>query len=100
LSSIDRYLELVAPADSPLPENASWTRWLSSFLGAYLGEVLCKEFGGTWARGDRPEAESFVVNLGSRREMPVALIFDSVTGRHPMSLADYLEQLRQTLGSP
>lgn len=99
LASIDRYLELVAPADSPLPEEAAWTRWLSVFLGAYLGEVLCREFGANWALGDRPEAESFVINLGSRREMPVAVLFDTLTGRHPMSLADYLGQLRQTLGT-
>jgi tetratricopeptide (TPR) repeat protein len=99
LASIDRYVELVAPADSPLSEDASWTRWLSVFLGAYLGEVLCREFGGSWSIGDRPEAESFVVNLGSRREMPLAVLFDTLTGRHPMSLADYLGQLRQTLGT-
>ncbi len=100
LASIDRYLELVAPADSPLPAGSAWTHWLSAFLGGYLGEVLCREFGGSWGLGDRPEAEAFLVNIGSRREMPVALLFNSVTGRHPMSLADYLEQLRQTLGSP
>jgi len=99
LAGLDRYLELVAPADSPLAEEASWTRWLSVFLGAYLGEVLCREFGGSWALGERPEAESFVVNLGSRREMPLAVLFDTLTGRHPMSLADYLGQLRQTLGT-
>jgi hypothetical protein len=100
LAGIDRYLELVAPADSPLAEDAAWTRWLCVFLGAYLGEVLCREFGGSWALGDRAEAESFVVNLGSRREMPLAVIFDTITGRHPMSLSDYLGQLRQTLGNP
>ncbi|HTV21296.1 MAG TPA: hypothetical protein VMG12_21565 [Polyangiaceae bacterium] len=99
LGGIDRYIELVAPADSPLAEEDSWTRWLSVFLGAYLGEVLCREFGGNWALGDRPEAESFVVNLGSRREMPIAVLYDTLTGRHPMSLADYLGQLRQTLGT-
>jgi hypothetical protein len=99
LASIDRYLELVAPADSPLTEDAAWTRWLSVFLGAYLGEVLCRELGGNWSLGDRPEAESFVVNLGSRREMPLGVLFDTLTGRHPMSLADYLGQLRQTLGT-
>jgi tetratricopeptide (TPR) repeat protein len=100
LVGIDHYLELVAPADSPLAEDAAWTRWLSVFLGAYLGEVLCREFGGSWALGDRPEAESFIVNLGLRQEMPLAVLFDAITGRHPLSLADYLGQLRQTLGSP
>jgi tetratricopeptide (TPR) repeat protein len=100
LSGLDLYLELVAPADSPLAEDAAWTRWLSVFLGAYLGEVLCREFGGNWALGGRPEAESFIVNLGVRQEMPLAVLFDTLTGRHPMSLADYVGQLRQTLGSP
>lgn len=100
LTGVDRYLELVAPADSPLAEDAAWTRWLAVFLGAYLGEVLCREFAGSWGLGDRPEAESFVVNLGSRQEMPLAVLFDTLTGRHPMSLSDYLGQLRQTLGNP
>jgi tetratricopeptide (TPR) repeat protein len=100
LSSIDRYLELVAPADSPLADDASWTRWLCVFLGAYLGEVLCREFDGDWALGDRPEAESFVVNLGLRQEMPLALLFDNLTGQNPLSLADYVGQLRLMLGSP
>jgi tetratricopeptide (TPR) repeat protein len=100
LTGVDRYLELVAPADSPLAETAVWTRWLSVFFGSYLGEVLCREFGGNWALGERAEAPSFVVNLGFRQEMPLAVVFDSITGRHPMALADYLGQLRQTLGNP
>jgi tetratricopeptide (TPR) repeat protein len=100
LPALDRYLALVAPADSPLPEDNAWTRWLCVFLGAYLGEVLCKEFGASWSLGDRPEAEAYVVKLGSRPEMPLAVVHDTLTGRHPLALADYLGQLRQTLGSP
>lgn len=100
LPSLDRYLELVAPPDSPLPADSAWTRWLCVFLGAYLGEVLCKEFGASWSSGDRPEAEAYLVRLGSRPEMPLAVVHDTLTGRHPLALADYLGQLRQTLGSP
>lgn len=99
LAGIDRYLELIAPADSPLAEGAVWTRWLAVFLGAYLGEVLCREFAGSWDLIDRPEPECFAVTLGSRREKPVSVLLDTLTGRHPLSLADYLDQLRQTLGT-
>jgi len=90
----------VAPADSPLPEESVWTRWLCVFLGSYLGEVLCKEFGSSWSMADRPGPEAYVVLLGSRPEAPLAIVHDTLTGRHPLSLADYLGQLRQTLGSP
>ncbi len=98
LRALDRYLELVAPVDTPSRDDAPWTRWLCVFLGAYLGEVLCKELGGVWAAAERPDAESFVVQLGDRHEAPLALLLDALTGRHPISLADYLGQLRQTLG--
>jgi tetratricopeptide (TPR) repeat protein len=100
LASLDRYLELVAPADSPLAADSRWARWLAVFAGAYLGEVLCKEFGGSWAATERGAAEGYAVHLGSRRELPVSLVFDAVTGRHPIALVDYLGQLRQTLGTP
>jgi tetratricopeptide (TPR) repeat protein len=100
LGAIDRYLELVAPGDAPLEADAPWTRWLCVFLGAYLGEVLCKEFGGGWALGERQEPESYLVELGSRHEAPLAVLLDVLTGRHPLSLADYVAQLRQTLGNP
>jgi tetratricopeptide (TPR) repeat protein len=100
LVAIDRYLELVAPSDAPLDPEAAWTRWLCVFLGAYLGEVLCRELGAGWAISERPEPECFVVQLGSRNEAPLAVLFDILTGRHPLSLADYMAQLRQTLGNP
>ena len=100
LATLDRYLELVAPADSPLGAESNWTRWLCVFIGAYLGEVLCKEFRSSWAAGDKPDAEAFVVHLGSRREAPLAIVLDAITGRHPLALSDYLDQLRHTLGSP
>jgi tetratricopeptide (TPR) repeat protein len=100
LAAIDRYLELVAPSDAPLDPDAPWTRWLCVFLGAYLGEVLCREYGAGWALAERPEPECYVVQLGSRQEAPLAVLFDVLTGRHPLALADYMAQLRQTLGNP
>jgi tetratricopeptide (TPR) repeat protein len=100
LASLDRYIELVAPADSPLSADSSWARWLAVFAGAYLGEVLCKEFGGNWSATDRDGPEGLSIHLGMRRELPVSLVFDAVTGRHPIALVDYLGQLRQTLGTP
>jgi hypothetical protein len=100
LASLDRYLGLIAPADSPLDADSSWARWLAVFAGAYLGEVLCKEFGGSWAAAERGAALAYTIHLGSRRELPVSLLLDAVTGRHPITLVDYLGQLRQTLGTP
>jgi tetratricopeptide (TPR) repeat protein len=100
LASLDRYLELIAPADSPLASDSSWARWLAVFAGAYLGEVLCKEFGGSWATTERGAALAYAIHLGTRRELPVSLVLDAVTGRHPIALVDYLGQLRQTLGTP
>ena len=100
LAALDRYLELVAPPDSPLAADSSWARWLAVFAGAYLGEVLAKEFGGSWAAVERDGAEAYALHLGSRRELPVSLVLDAITGRHPIALVDYLGQLRQTLGTP
>jgi hypothetical protein len=100
LAALDRYLELVAPPDSPLPAESSWARWLAVFAGAYVGEVLCKEFGGNWSATDRDGADGFSIHLGLRRELPISLVLDAVTGRHPIALIDYLGQLRQTLGTP
>lgn len=99
LAALDRYIELVAPPDSPLGADSSWARWIAVFAGAYVGEVLCKEFGGNWSATDRDGADGFSIHLGSRRELPISLVLDAVTGRHPIALIDYLGQLRQTLGT-
>jgi hypothetical protein len=96
LEALDRYLELVAPADAPLAKNSAWARWLSAFLGAYLGEVLCKELGGAWLTGSGPDAEAFVIELGERQVAPVAWIMAAMQERRPNALADYVAQLRQT----
>jgi hypothetical protein len=97
LAALDRYVALVAPADLPLPEDAAWTRWLASFLGAYLGEVLCKEFGGSWVRGDGPGPQGAAIQLAGRRVEPLALLLATLSGGPRASLADYAAELRQAV---
>jgi len=99
LSALDRYLSLVAPADLPLPREAAWTRWLASFLGAYLGEVLCREFGGSWVRGAGPGPQSAAIQLAGRRVEPLALLLDTLSGGPQISLADYAAELRRALAT-
>ncbi len=98
LRGLDEYLELVAPAGAPSSEGAEWARWLSVFLGAYLGEVMCKEFNAVWVAADQPNAEAFAVQLSDRQVTPVAFILKALGARQPVSLADYVEQQRQDFG--
>jgi hypothetical protein len=97
LRGLDEYLELVAPAGAPSSEGADWARWLSVFLGAYLGEVMCKEFNAIWVAADQPDAEAFAVEWRDRRVTPVAFVLKALGEGQPVSLADYVEQQRQGL---
>lgn len=97
LPALDRYLELLAPAQLPLPTSAAWARWLAGFVGAYLGEVLCKELGGVWVRGDGREQNAAAIQVAGRRVCPVALVFDSVTGGTRISLENCVTELRASL---
>jgi len=99
LAALDRYVALVAPADLPLPGDAPWTRWLASFLGAYLGEVLCKEFGGSWVRGAGPGPRGVAIQLAGRRVEPLALLLETLSGGPRTSLADYAAELRRAVGT-
>jgi hypothetical protein len=99
LSALDRYVSLVAPADLPLPKEAAWTRWLASFLGAYLGEVLCKEFGGSWVRGAGTGPQAAAIQLAGRRVEPLALVLDTLSDGPRTSLADYAAELRRAVGT-
>lgn len=95
LAALDRYLKLVAPADAPLDAESGWARWLSVFVGAYLGEVLCKELGGTWRTVDRPSSDAFVVDVSGRQIAPVSLLHAAVSGVKPFDLGDFVAELRQ-----
>lgn len=97
LPALDRYLELLAPPQSPLPAGATWARWLAGFVGAYFGEVLCKELGGVWVRGDGREHGGAAIQVAGRRVFPVALVFDSVTGGARISLENCVSELRASL---
>ncbi len=99
LSAIDSYLELVVPSDAPLAANARWARWLCVVLGAYLGEVLCRDFGGTWASQERRDARAFAVRIGDREIAPLAVVQGRVTGEQPVLLSEYAANLRPH-GSP
>jgi hypothetical protein len=94
LGAIDQYLELVAPHDAPLAAESGWARWLSVFVGAYLGEVVCKELGGTWRTVDRPSIDAFVIDTGARQIAPLSLVHASVTGLERLDLSDFADQLR------
>jgi tetratricopeptide (TPR) repeat protein len=97
LPALDRYIELMAPEHAPLPANAAWARWLAGFLGAYLGEVLCKEFGGVWVRGDGRGREAAAIQVAGQRIAPVALLHETLTGGLRTSLESCAGELRQTL---
>ena len=97
LRAVDEYLELVAPAGAPSSQNADWVRWLSVFLGAYLGEVICRELNAAWVAVDQPGVEAFAVELGQQRVTPVALLYKALREQQPVSLADYLEQQGRVL---
>ncbi|MEY2929776.1 MAG: hypothetical protein RL033_525 [Pseudomonadota bacterium] len=97
LPALDQYLELLVPAQQPLPASSSWARWLAGFLGAYLGEVLCKELGGVWVRGDGREQNAAAIQVAGRRISPVALVFDTVTGGTRTSLENCAGELRKML---
>ncbi len=94
LGAIDHYLRLVAPPEAPLEANSGWARWLSVFVGAYLGEVLCKELGGSWRTVDRPSFDAFVVDAGGRQIAPVSLVHASVSGLEPLNLSSFAAELR------
>jgi hypothetical protein len=96
LPAVDRYIELVAPVHAPLPENAPWTRWLCGFLGGYLGEVLCKEFGGAWVRGDGQGPEAAAIQVAGRRISPVAVLLETLAGGSRTSLENCAGELRKT----
>ena len=96
LPALDRYIELVAPVHAPLPANAPWTRWLCRFLGGYLGEVLCKEFGGAWVRGDGQGPEAAAIQVAGRRIAPVAVLHETLTGGSRTSLENCAGELRKT----
>lgn len=97
LSALDRYLELVAPPSAPLPAESTWARWLAGFLGGYFGEVLCKEFGGVWVRGDGQGPAGAAIQVAGRRIAPVALLHDTLTGGPRTSLENSAGELRKTL---
>ncbi|MEO8177359.1 MAG: hypothetical protein ABI895_00875 [Deltaproteobacteria bacterium] len=97
LPALDRYIELVAPAHAPLPAHSPWARWLSGFLGGYLGEVLCKEFGGVWVRGDGQGQQTAAIQVAGRRIAPVAVLHETLTGGSRTSLENCAVELRKTL---
>jgi tetratricopeptide (TPR) repeat protein len=96
LPALDRYIELVAPPTMPLPASAPWTRWLAGFLGAYLGEVLCKECGGAWVRGDGPDQYAAAIQVAGRRITPVALLLETLSGGARTSLENCAGELRKS----
>jgi hypothetical protein len=97
LPALDRYLELVAPPRGPLPPDSSWARWLAGFLGGYFGEVLCREFGGVWVRGDGHGMSAAAIQVAGRRIAPVALLHQTLTGGPRISLEDSAGELRNAL---
>jgi hypothetical protein len=97
LPALDRYVELVAPPDWPLPPDSSWTRWLAGFLGGYFGEVLCREFGGVWVRGDGHGVSAAAIQVAGRRIAPVALLHETLTGGPRTSLENSAGELRNAL---
>lgn len=100
LSALDRYLSLIAPAGAPLPEDSAWARWVAVFVGAYLGEVLCKELGGAWRGVDRPDAEAFAVSVRGREIAPIARVLEMVSGRQPAGLAALVSELAPRPSAP
>jgi hypothetical protein len=94
LAALDSYLELVAPGEAPPDRDSSWAHWLSVFVGAYLGEVLCKELGGTWRTVDRPSTDAFVIEIGTRQIAPVSRVHAAVSGLEPLQLATFVAGLR------
>jgi hypothetical protein len=97
LPALDRYIELVAPPAAPLPANSAWTRWLAGFLGGYLGEVLCREFGGAWVRGDGPDQAAAAIQVAGRRITPVAVLLETLSGGPRTTLENCAGELRKTL---
>lgn len=94
LEALDRYVQLIAPASAPLDADSAWARWLSVFLGAYLGEVLRSEFGGAWVDGVGSGAEAFEVECGEQRVAPLAVVRDAICGQRTSCLAELVEELR------
>lgn len=95
LTALDRYLQLVAPGDAPLDAESGWARWLSVFVGAYLGEVLCKELGGAWRTVDRPSSDAFIIDVGGQQIAPLSLVHAAVSGIKPIDLGGFVADLRQ-----
>lgn len=97
LPAVDRYIELVAPTHAPLPAGSPWARWLSGFLGGYLGEVLCKEFGGAWVRGQGQGQEAAAIQVAGRRIFPLAVLHETLTGGSRTLLENCAGELRKAL---
>jgi hypothetical protein len=100
LRGLDQYLELVAPLGAPLLEDSAWARWLAVFLGAYLGEVLCKELGGVWGAAESAGAEAFVIELPERTIAPAAVLMATLCGRQVTRLTDFVAQLQAMPAPP
>jgi hypothetical protein len=92
LPALDRYLALVAPATPSVTDG--WTRWLCGFAGAYVGEVLCKELGGTWHTTDELDARGPVIRLKSGPVAPLQAVFDALSATPTGSLAQWVEGVR------
>jgi hypothetical protein len=85
LAALDDYLALVTPPEAALDVESDWARWLSGFVGGYLGEVLCRQLGGVWRDTGESGAGRFGVTVGLKTAQPIAWVLESVTGtRRPL----------------
>lgn len=93
LGALDRYVEIVAPLRAPSDPDAPWARRPAALLGAYLGEVLRAQLGGTWQNTDEPGARGYALRLGSSMITPVVSTLERLEGQSQTPLSAYAQRI-------
>jgi tetratricopeptide (TPR) repeat protein len=95
LAALDRYVETVAPLRAPSDPDAPWARRPAVLLGAYLGEVLRAQLGGSWQSTDEPGARGYALRLGSTLVTPVVSTLERLEGQSQTPLSAYARRTAQ-----
>jgi hypothetical protein len=86
---LERYLDLVAPANASHDTNSAWARRVALLVGAYVGQVLVKEGSAHWeASAQAPSANQYRLTLPDGSSVsPVLRVLDRIAGRRPSATA-------------
>lgn len=93
LAVLDRYVDLVAPLRASPEPDAPWSRRPAVLLGAYVGEVLRAQLGGSWRSTDARGAGRYALDVDDTRATPVVEALARVEGRSKAPLSAYARKI-------